>query len=416
MTTANFREPPEFSNRAWIRERALSEHKSLVDLNHDLVEAIRGFQSNVQWSRPQWAQDSEFLELLGLHGLTLLSINDLALDGFYREAYNSVRMAFEGYFLLRLISTCEKYEFRYIVKRSRGDRSLDEAVSKVEQKIRTKAAAGLMSLKREGKDTLVAVRRGVPIVDNNGRPTGRILPFYYGAWRQYRPEEHHLTGLEQHLEREWAIFGGRRVSKRDPRHRQFYKDYFTFGGMIDKLLLNRVLTKKVAARVRVHYNFLSGFSHATYGSIERIVNVKGYHGTDAPLLYNHYHSELGLLYVCHLAGMFLDLALKYFRRWRIAIDGADNYQALVARVEPEFGYFWFIFNGPHLFDRYNDANRLSDYRKKRFVRPEEVKDSQVRYSDDPLNRIRELHWTTQELSTGNVFISPFPRGDALRYL
>jgi hypothetical protein len=186
--------------------------------------------------------------------------------------------------------------------------------------------------------------------------------------------------------------------------------------MVDKLRLNGVLTTKTAARLRVHYNFLSGFSHTTHRSAERILSASTLRGTAVSLSYNHYHTELILLYVSHLAGMLLSLALRYFRRWKIPIKGVDSYKALADRVQAEYGYFWFIFNGPHPYDRYVDANRLSDYRKKKFVRPEAVKDSQVRYYEDPLRRIRELHQTTQELTSGNVFISPFPRDDAGRYL
>ncbi len=409
-------EPPELSSRQHIRDQALSEHRQLITLNHELVEAMRTFEDNINWPSSHWWQDTEFLELLALHRFTLLSSNELALDGFYREAYNTIRTALEGYLLTRLIFTCEKYEFKWIVRRSKSDRSLDEAVARAEQSIRNAAGPELVSLKRTAKDTLVAVRRGVPIVDSEGHPTGRILPFYYKAWKQYQPEEHHLSALERYLEREWAIAKPRRASKKDPRHRQFYKEFFTFDGMLEKLRLNRVLTKKTAARVRVHYNFLSGFSHTTHRSIERILNTRSSRGLPVSLLYNHYQTELALLYVCHLASMFLNLALSYFRRWKISVDDAERYQALLARVEAEYGYFWFIFNGPHMYDRYNDANRLSDFQKKRFVRPEDVKDSQVRYHEDPLYRLRELHCTTREFTTGNIFVSPFPRDDAWRYL
>jgi len=410
------REPPELSSRLGIRQQALSEHGALVQLNQELLEALRTFDESVQWGESQWGQDIEFLGQLGVRRLTLLAGNEQALDGFYREAYNTIRMALEGYLLTTLIFTCEKYQFKWIVQRSKGDRSLDEAVARAEQGIRASAGPELVSLKRTAKGTLVAVRRGVPIVDNDGRASGRVLPFYYGAWKQYRPEEHHLGGLEGYLEREWSIAKGRRASEKDPRHGQFYREFFTFDGMVEKLRLNGVLTTKTAARLRVHYNFLSGFSHTTHRSVDRILNASLYRSTRVSLSYNHYHSELGLLYVCHLAAMFLTLALGYSRRWKICVDAVDTYQALVERVDTAYGYFWFIFNKPHLYDRYQDANRLSDHRKTKFVRPEDLKDGQVRYHEDPLARLRQLHCTTTEISSGNTFVSPFPREDGWRWL
>jgi hypothetical protein len=218
--------------------------------------------------------------------------------------------------------------------------------------------------------------------------------------------------LRSFLERDWAPFPKRRRIP-DPAHTQYYRDYFTFDALLAKLRLNRKLGAKTAARMRVHYNFLSGFVHQTHESTERLLNIHWMRHDNYVIGYNHYHSELALLYVAHISKLFLDWFVNYFKRWKFRIAGEQEYIELSKRVERQFGYFWFVYNSPHDYDRYVDANRLSDWNKRRFVRPSEVTDRQVRYHDDPLRRLRELHGSQHELTTGNVYQSPFHRDDAV---
>ena len=104
----------------------------------------------------------------------------------------------------------------------------------------------------------------------------------------------------------------------------------------------------------------------------------------------------------------------YFLDWRgIKLKRRNKfYRSLLKKVEDGFGYFWFVFNEPHQLDRFNHANRKSNYRKNLFFRPEDIRIGDVRYYDNPLTRLKELHRSQHELMTRNVFVSPFPRNDA----
>ena len=158
----------------------------------------------------------------------------------------------------------------------------------------------------------------------------------------------------------------------------------------------------------VHYNFLSGYSHGTHEALTSV-----HHSSYDGEIYNHYHSELCLLYISHLLGLHLQLALEFFRRRRIKIRGERKiYRASVHDLESEFGYFWFIYNHPHEWDRYDTANRKSDIEKGVVVRPHELRNRDVRFSESPLVRLKHLHSTGHEITTGNVFVSPFHRDDS----
>ena len=130
-------------------------------------------------------------------------------------------------------------------------------------------------------------------------------------------------------------------------------------------------------------------------------------------VYDHYHSELCLLYLAHLLQMHLELALRYFRFRKISISNErKKYRAVSHELEAQFGYFWFIFNDPHEWDRFDTANRKSDFQNGVVIRPHEVRDVSVRYSESPLSRLKSLHSPAFELTTGNRFDSPFPRSDS----
>src|SRR5947208_9717086 len=132
----------------------------------------------------------EFLEFLGVQRISLVASSELALDGFYRDAYVAIRSVFEAYLLLALIGTCDLYQFTYIVRRAVSDKNLEEAITRVEKNVRFSAGPELIDMKREGRNRVVLVRRGVPLVDELKRPTGRWISFYYSAWKQYQPERH----------------------------------------------------------------------------------------------------------------------------------------------------------------------------------------------------------------------------------
>jgi hypothetical protein len=399
-----------------IAEQTTNEHGKLLDIINDLLAAVRRFPQDIEWGSAVWAQDQQFLDFVKVQRISLIAARDNAVQGFYREAYNTIRMVLEGYLLLRLISTCDKYPTWYKIQRAKGDKSLDDAKAKFKQELTQRVVPDLIRVEDEGGNILVLIRRGRRVVDAQGRDTGVIVPYYYGAWRQYWPKEHRLKKpeMQKELLPEWAAFKSRRAKPTDVRHRDLYQKLFTFDSLIRNLCWNGVLNRRTAARVIVHYNFLSGFTHSTRHAIS-LSKPWSRFGTANDTAYNHYKSELALLYVCHLLAMHLELALYYFQRWRpLHVKNVQKlYRRLCRTVNQEFGYFWFIFNNPHEFDKFEQANRKSHPQKGIIYHPQDMKCGYVRYYDDPLERLRGLHLTTRELSTGNVFVSPFPRADAL---
>lgn len=401
----------------------LREHGHLINLIDELITAIKKLPDDVEWGESSWAQDMEILNFIRIQALSLQNVKDTTIRGFYRDAYHLLRMVFEAYFVLRLISTCDRYPIRIRIKRKRNDRSLDHAKNRLIQEAKKVFGNRLIKTYMEDSRMLVAILRGIPVVDEQGQDTGVTVPYYYQAWHDFRPVEYHLrrAGLQdkiptlRFLTGEWAS-APRRIRKELKKdYGVLYKYFLTFDKILDNLCLNGVLNKKTTTRVLVHYNFLSNFSHSTSDSISIVSRRTILDMTPRGLenVYNHYFSELALLYVCHLLSMHIQQAI-YYLRWRsIRLKNIRKfYQPLCHRVEDDFGYFWFIFNKPHEYDRYVHANRKCVYKRRVFFRPEDIRPGDVRYYDDPLYRVKQLHQSQTELISGNSFNSPFPRDDA----
>jgi hypothetical protein len=401
-----------------------AEHEHLISLIEELTATIKNLPDDVEWGNTSWAQDIEILNFIRIQTLSLQNAKDNVIRGYYRDTYHLLRMIYEAYFVLRLMSTCDKYPFRIRIRRGAHDPSLEHAQNRVIQEAQRHFGDRLVRTYMEDRNTLVAVLRGIPVVDTQGQDTGVILPYYYQAWHDFRPVEYHLRrqGLQDRiptlrfLTGEWAAFSRQMKNDLNKDYGLIYRYFLTFDKILDNLCLNGVLNKKLTTRVLVHYNFLSNFSHSTSDSVS-LMSTCSITETSAgglTVIYNHYFSELALLYICHLLSMHLQHAIFYLRWRAIKLKNKKRtYQSLCRRVENDFGYFWFIFNKPHQYDRYTHANRKCNYRRQILYRPEDIRSGDVRYYDDPLYRLKQMHQSQRELTTGNIFNSPFPRDDAL---
>jgi len=407
-----------------IAAQTLKEHQRLINLIDELILALRGLPKDVQWGNSTWYQDHQYLDFVRIQTLSLENVVKNVMQGYYRDSYHLLRMIFEGYFTLRLISTCNKYPIRIKIRKGEQDSTRDDARDRMIERARKVFGSCLLKtyVDKENKNTLVAIVHGVPVVDEGKKETGVTIPYYYSAWHQFQSVEYHLKrkrvvnkySTTQFLQKGWSGFPKTGTELLD-KYESLHKYYLNFDRMLENLCLNGVLDNKTVTRVLVHYNFLSRFSHCSSDSISLITRRRLSQTKSGGLdnIYDHYLSELGLLYVCHLLSMHLQHNI-YYLRWRsIRLKNEIKvYRTLCKRVEDDFGYFWFIFNKPNQYDRFNHANRKCNRKKNLFYRPEDIRMGDVLYHDDPLSRLKGLHQSQRELMTGNVFTSPFPREDA----
>jgi hypothetical protein len=406
-----------------ISQQTYNEHKQLIYLTKSLISVLYKLPNQINWGESSWAHDIELLDFVRIQVISSENAMKNIIYGYYRESFHLLRMIFESYFTFRLISTCDKYRLYIKINKEKTDTTINNAINRL--KIQAKNIFGdkLIEISRNQNSTiLTATIRGVPVLNNN-KETGVVIPKYYQAWHQFEPVEYHLKKKKvvnkyltpRFLQGEWAGFPKRKNNLIE-NYEALHRYYLNFDKMLEHLCLNNVLNLRTATRVLVHYNFLSKFSHCTWNSIQLLSSRKIYQSSRNGLnrIYDHYLSELALLYVCHLLSMFLKHVIFYLRWRKIKLKKKTKmYTALINQVEQEFGYFWFIYNKPHQYDIFDYANRKSDYKKKIFIRPEDIRIRDVRYYNDPLKRLKNLHSSSRELTSGNIYKSPFHRNDAL---
>jgi hypothetical protein len=179
------------------------------------------------------------------------------------------------------------------------------------------------------------------------------------------------------------------------------------------LRVNRLLPR-CEVHVDVHYASLSGFAHPSKRGYE---SVYGRNHPDRMGAFDHYVSELCLLYVITLAAAELDAYGRMTRRRPvIGLSGWDDVMLDVREARFASSYFWFLGDGPTMLDRIDTVHTPRGRQKPRVGRPNvdpaQIPDQKVKYYADPLERLVRLHQSSQEMTTGLVFRSPFERQDA----
>ena len=113
-----------------IPTQTYNEHENLSKLVDNLITVLKGLRNDVQWGNSSWMQDREILDFVKIQTLSLQNAKTNIVQGYYRDAYHLIRMVFEGYFTLRLISTCDKYPIRIRVRRNKSDPDLNNLYGK----------------------------------------------------------------------------------------------------------------------------------------------------------------------------------------------------------------------------------------------------------------------------------------------
>lgn len=180
--------------------------------------------------------------------------------------------------------------------------------------------------------------------------------------------------------------------------------------------LNGFYTEVEFARWHVHYSFLSAFAHPA----SPLVLAAVYGRNTQSVHEDHYAAELVLLYVLTLARLELEAFDAMTERApTVGLQGREEIRARTQQARALSAHLWFPTGPPHAFDRVEEANRRGVSSGGELVpwgdrpKPEDIPDDEVRYYENPLKRLINMHGGINELS-GFQWPSPWFRGDALQ--
>ncbi|UVS81439.1 hypothetical protein [Actinokineospora sp. UTMC 2448] len=194
-----------------------------------------------------------------------------------------------------------------------------------------------------------------------------------------------------------------------------YRTYLTWRSIKENLLSNGFYDEAGLKQLDVHYRFLSMFTHPLTDTTRTIYGRNTFRVPS----YDHYSSELCLLYIITLA----TLELRRFKEAterppQVDIAGWAHTESLCNQAWNHIVYLWFPGHEPHHYDYIQAANHhvWRNFRStSTHVPPQDPRSilaEDVNYYRDPLTRLIALHQDFHELTTGLAYRSPWPRPDA----
>lgn len=361
--------------------------KQLFEDVERILELSKSFRKKIEYGKNVWEQEREALSLFESQVQICETIRDLVKAEKYMEAFILNRTLFENFFLICLILKGSKYIRRYKIpfKSNEDPKEVYERLTKGLE--RRKDIVSFKPLKDY---------REIEVVHKGLYPKqgDRLIPVYYFVFKKYDPITHRVGKVESIVAKD---FSPEVVAKWQKEHESLYKAYFGFENLVKAAVLNDIITEKQVERVRVHYNFLSAFTHLTNMGF-RIAHS---YETSAN---KHYLVELNLLYVLSILRYHILLLIDFFQKTEHTIKEVDQIMQLLSEQEQRYNYFWFIFNEPSEYDYFN----YQTIRKYRQLTKGEKLDEEIPYYKNPYQRLKRQHQDIIELSTGMEYKSPWP--------
>ena len=276
------------------------------------------------------------------------------------DALGLSRSLFENYLLLMLMCRGTKF-FKLSDLSNLSEPEFKEHL-KTEQ-------ANLQQLRNEGRTACLAVERYprakrhlMYVFEGLRSPDipDFFIPAHYFHFRQFHSEtmrlkdENYFQYFEPSAQTKKAVRGHR--ADQEAR----YRFYLSYDSLLQCLELNGLADDVVQARIEAHYTFLGKFLHPTHNAARDLHEHSNLHDGATRMGMDQAYTETAILlaciYVCYLLAAALDeLAALFDRapgRYMVS-SGTADLRAVTTRVPAEFSYFWFLFNDPPLYDRFN---------------------------------------------------------------
>lgn len=260
--------------------------------------------------------------------------------------------------------------------------------------------ASVQEIQQRGREIFI-VRRGFNLVNGDGERIGTISP-YWSFLHHHNP----TIGAPSHQADVAAVLSSEEERRDHARQNQtLYHDQLSWKAIKDNLTLNELRDEITCQRIDVHYRFLGGWTHATEAAQSRTRHQR------TPC---HYCTELVVLYAARLAAIELSNLIRHSNARRpLPEDLKAKLEDTITRARDASAHLWFPDGRPHDYDRWYAVTCLTDHTDP--ARPtadlNTLNESDIRYYQDPLSRLVNLHSSGTEITTGLTYISPWPRPD-----
>jgi hypothetical protein len=382
------------------------EHAALLDSATHLLDDLRELPNRLVHGEVVQHIHTEFAERARSLALHLSAGLTLTRQDHYGPALAIVRTSLEHCLLDSLVFLGTRY-----VQIHRG---VDETRWRDMQAARERGeewTATIRQWTRTRKGDVYIYREGLHLQgQDEDRQTIAVHYFllqeyspFLGSPREQELFEDGLTPLQER--QEWA-----------KRNRLLYNTYLRWASLKKNLEINSLATPQQLGQFEVHYRFLSAFVHPLTDVASLL------YGRNRPWpSYDHYSSELALLYINLLAAHELaSFARRASQAPAVAVRGSSETQERCELANRLCSHLWFPGGHHHAYDRWVTANqrtfevmRDGAARPEHVTLPQDLDDTEVRYYSNPLRRLVAMHGSAREMMTGFLYQSPWPRDDSL---
>jgi len=382
-----------------------NEHGGMLLAAQSLVNDLRSCNARLQpMGNVQHYHHNQLAErALGL-SLHLDAAIKLAEAELYTSPFAVLRTALEYKVFDRLLFLADRFEQEVS--------GVDESTWKQWQAQKPK---DVLKWERSGKDKVRIIWSGPQVRKAGSNDAEYTLSIYYQYLQQYNPfvvsgSESDVVAIGHPMPR----IESDRLAK---LQRHLWREALSWKNLKENLQLNDLATERELFQLETHYRFLSGFTHPMSDRAWGL--IYGHNKTYEVPRYDHYASELSLLYVCYLATSELrDFHAMCLRPPVVGLRDREAIEERIKRTERLIAYFWPPGGEPYEYDLIQEANQryfdaVAERRPPHVTDPATLNNDEIRYYDNPMSRLIDLHRGFHEVTTGLQFVSPWPRNDAL---
>lgn len=187
-----------------------------------------------------------------------------------------------------------------------------------------------------------------------------VTPLHFFLFSGFRPEVMRLKDEDYFQYYEHDDSTKKAIKGQQVEAAMQYRFYLSYDALLQNLVVNDLADTASITRIEAHYTFLGKFLHPTHNAARELHDRNDHDGGATEVGVSQPYSRIAVLlaelYVCYLvAGLLTEVAAliesapaKYVKE-----AGTASLREAVDRIPAELSYFWFLFNDPPLYDKFN---------------------------------------------------------------
>jgi hypothetical protein len=363
-------------NNRSINNMFRSEHGRLISTAEILVNDLKNCVNSIApLGDVEYMHHNQLAERTLELALHLNAVLALAENQYYSSAFALLRTSLEHQVFDRLLFLADRFEEELS--------GIDEPTW---QKWQLQKPNNVVTWERKGRDKVKVTWLGPRVHKEGDEEHDYNLSIYYHYLDVYDPfvisgEDLADISAGHPMQKEQNTIYAR-------EQLQLWHRVLSWSNLTKNLLLNRISSEQENLQLEIHYRFLSVFSHPV--SNKTWTSIYGYNHTLEVPRYDHYASELCLLYITYIAISELRNFLSMCARPpKVSFQNLEKTKEHIKQSEQVIFYFWPPGGEPHYYDRVKEANQryFDAYPQKTqqaVIDPKTLENNEIRYYSNPL--------------------------------